>query len=586
MKIMDNITYPANKLAVIDSLVLFSGLSSYEKKIIASRSELVEFKKGELIYSEGGPPDYFYCVVNGRVEIFHPSGRTRKRQETSIERVRRGDYFGSISSLTGQPHTVSARALNDSFVLRINSKNFDYILQKAPRLAVILSRSLSRRLSRKTHKEIFESTIVAVYSINSQMDSVKYVNELANSIKKESGKKVAVLKSASILKKNDVSPKLSSLTEGFHYVLVEISALDNIGHEILKQADMCHILSASDRGSLGKASGLIKNLQSSFTKTVKWAVSVIVNEDQFYKKTTFEDKTQILKKDIFASLPKSKPGYQNAIRRIAREISAVMVGLCLGSGGAMGFAHIGVLKVLEKEKIPVDIISGTSMGALVAALWASGISAKDIEDIACGFKSKLKTLSLMDFTIPTKGLIKGRSVRKVLKSYLGNKTFFDLKLPLKIVACDIKKRKEFIIDKGRVLDAVMASIAIPGIFEPVEYCGAQLVDGGIVNPLPVSVLSKSGIKRIIAVNTLPSPEDIVRTGERRLNIYDVIVSSFQAMEYTMAVTSASQADICLNPIPKLADWYEFYKADLFIAKGRLETRQNLKKIKNLSKRSA
>ena len=250
----------------------------------------------------------------------------------------------------------------------------------------------------------------------------------------------------------------------------------------------------------------------------------------------------------------------------------------------MGLAHIGVLKVLEREKIPIDLVAGTSIGALIAALWAVGVNAAEIERFTKGFKSKLKTLSSIDPTLPVRGLIKGRGIRRALKHYLGNKTFFDVKLPLKIVACDIKRRREYVIDRGNLLDAVMASIAIPGVIEPVEYKGLQLVDGGIVNPIPVNVLTRAGIKRIIAVNALPSPEDIVRRERKKLNIYDIIVNSFQAMEFTIATNSCQQADVYLNPIPEIADWYEFYKAHTFIKAGEDQAKIALGKIKSLIKK--
>lgn len=262
-----------------------------------------------------------------------------------------------------------------------------------------------------------------------------------------------------------------------------------------------------------------------------------------------------------------------------------MLGLALGSGGAMGFGHIGVLSVLESERIPVDMLAGTSIGAIIAAFSAIGMPAGEMEKIALGFKSRLKTLSLIDPTIPARGLIKGRALRRLLKTYLGTKTFADVKPILKIVACDIKRRREFVIDKGRLLDAVMASVAIPGVFEPVIYGpGIQLVDGGIVNPLPVSVLVRWGAKKIIAVNTLPSPEHVVRSRRKTLNIYDVIVNSLQATEYVIAQHTCRRADILLNPIPKMADWYELYKARTFIAAGRKAANDALTRIRELVQR--
>jgi NTE family protein len=579
---MAEVNYLVNKYSLIDNLPLFSKLSYFQKKSISAKSQIYEIKKGDIVYREGDPPDFFYCIVSGRIEVYHAADKARKRQRQRIDRLRRGDYFGSISSLTGQPHTLSAKALNDSVVLRINTKDFNDILHKCPKLAIFLSHSLSRRLSQKRHKEIFVSTIIAVYG----QDASSYTAALADALRKESGKKALVIKSSSIPYKKDVASKLSLFTEDYHYVLVEIpEELNSVNLEILKQSDICHILCSSGRRSLSKTSLLVKRLDSTFSKYTERAIFIILKEDNLYPETSYENKVKVLTREVFATLSRNRTEYKKTIRRIARDISGVMVGLALGSGAAMGIAQIGIIKVLEKEKIPIDAISASSIGALIGALWASGLTAAELEQIAFKFKSKLKTVFLADPTLPVRGLIKGRAVRKFLESHLGNKTFYDLKMPLKIVACDIKNRKEIVIDSGSLVDAVMASIAIPGVFEPAEYDGIQLIDGGIVNPVPVSVLSKLGIKRIIAVNTLPSPEDAALLSERgrRFNIYDVIVNSFQEMEYALAMNSCQQADVYMHPIPKNVCWYEFFKAQAFVKTGQEHARRMLPEIKKLAR---
>lgn len=580
------VSYLPTAVSVIESLPIFSPLSSIEKQYIAAKGQLVEFAKGESLYEEQNPPDYFHCVVNGRIELYHPATRKPKQQRLSIETLRRGDYFGLISSLTGQSHTVSARALNDSLVLRITRRHFNALLHTVPRLAVYVSHALSRRLSQRPHKTVFQSTIIATYGTDDDQDASLYAERLAGSLKQESLKKVLIIPSTSIPRVRDVSSTLSSFTGSFHYIIVIVSpVLTDVNFEILRQSDTCHIISPSDRGSLRKVAALVRRLEHSFGQNARQTVSVIVKEDCFYPMTSYADKCGFLQRDIFASLPVHKEGYDKVTRRIAREVSGAMVGLVLGSGAAMGLAHIGVLKVLEKEKIPIDIVAATSMGALIAALWAAGFSANKIEEIASGLRSKLRVLFLIDPTLPVRGLMKGRAVRKILLAYLGRKTFYDTRLPLRIVACNIEKRTEFIIDRGNLVDAVMASISIPGIFEPVEFRGkVQLVDGGVVNPVPVSVLSKMGIRKIIAVNTLPSPADIVRIPPKRLTIYDVIANSFQAMEYTIALNSCQQADVNIHPIPELADWYEFYKAQSFIKAGQEHTRRLLPRIRALVRR--
>lgn len=579
---MAEINYLVNKSSIIDNLPLFSKLSFFQKNFVVSKSEIYELKKGEVVYKEGDPPDYFYCIVSGRIEMYYAGDKSLKRPKQRIERLRRGDYFGSISALTGQPHSVSAMALNDSLVLKINTKDFNAILHKIPRLAVFLSHSLSRRLSQKRFKEIFASNIIAVYG----PDGSFYSATLADSLRRESGKKVTVVASSTISKKKNVSSELSAFTEEYHYVIVDVSGeLNNLNLEILKQSDVCHILSLSDHNSLRKTSMLIKSLKNLFGEFTEQSIFVILKEDNRYEMTDYPSKLKIILKEVFATLPQDLVKYKKALRCIARGISGVMTGIALGSGAAMGIAHIGVIKVLEKEKIPIDIISASSIGAIIGSLWALGFNAEELEDVSNIFKSKFRTLLLADPTLPIKGLIKGNAVRRFLKTYLGEKTFKDLKIPLKVVTCDIKTRREIIIDKGKLVDAVMASISIPGIFEPVELDGAQLIDGGIINPVPVNVLSKLGIKRIIAVNTLPSPEDAAFIGRKRkrFTIYDVIVNSFQELEYSLAVNACQQADVYLNPIPKNVSWFEFYKAQIFINTGCEHTRRMLPEIKKLIK---
>src|SRR3989338_6228365 len=162
-----------------------------------------------------------------------------------------------------------------------------------------------------------------------------------------------------------------------------------------------------------------------------------------------------------------------------------MIGLALGSGAAFGMAHIGVLNVLEREKIPIGVVSGASIGALIAAMWGIGLNAKEIQRISEKLKIKLNIIRLLDFTFPISGILAGRRLRRFLKAILGENTFEDLKIPVKIIVCDLSNRETIAVDKGRLLDAVYKSIAVPGIFQPIMENGRMLVDGGILDPVPV-----------------------------------------------------------------------------------------------------
>ncbi len=180
------------------------------------------------------------------------------------------------------------------------------------------------------------------------------------------------------------------------------------------------------------------------------------------------------------------------------------VGLVLGGGAARGLAHIGVLDRLHRARIPVDMIAGTSAGAVIGALYAAGIKPAQIREIV---QDKLKWQhfgSLVDVALPKSGLIGGRKLTKTLSQMFGGELEFkDLEIPFACVAVDIDSGEEVVMRDGPVQEAVRASISIPGIFVPARRQGRYLVDGGILNHLPVDVARSMGADFVIAVNVFP-----------------------------------------------------------------------------------
>lgn len=176
------------------------------------------------------------------------------------------------------------------------------------------------------------------------------------------------------------------------------------------------------------------------------------------------------------------------------------IGLVLGSGSARGLAHVGVILALEAYNIPIDIIAGTSIGSVIGSLYASGATIKQLEEMALSIKMS-KTLFMLDSTFPHSGLISGDRIEKMLNQFaLKDKTFDDLSISFAAVATDVESGAKVILNQGKVIDAVRASIAIPGIFTPVKYGDYYLVDGGVVDPVPVDVVQMMGADIIIAVS--------------------------------------------------------------------------------------
>lgn len=182
------------------------------------------------------------------------------------------------------------------------------------------------------------------------------------------------------------------------------------------------------------------------------------------------------------------------------------VGLALSGGGARGLAHIGVLKILEREGVPIDYLAGTSMGGVIAAGYAAGLESEFMEQEALRMASLRRLLALADLSLPRRGLLEGQKVREYFTKHLGDRTFDDLRLPLALVAVDLNTGREVYLTQGRVVDAVRATTAIPGVFKPVEQDGQLLVDGGLLDNLPADAARGMGADVVIAVDVVTDSE--------------------------------------------------------------------------------
>ncbi len=186
------------------------------------------------------------------------------------------------------------------------------------------------------------------------------------------------------------------------------------------------------------------------------------------------------------------------------------LGLALGSGGARGLAHLGVIKVLREEGLTPHVVAGTSMGALVGAAIAAG-KEHEIEAFALELDLKGFVMQFLDLTFPRSGLVDGGKITRFLRGKIGDLRMEDLDIPFAAVATEIRSGREVVIRSGPVLDAVRASISIPGMFTPVERDGDMLVDGGLVDPVPVGLVRELGADVVVAVDL---NHGRIRTGDR------------------------------------------------------------------------
>lgn len=179
------------------------------------------------------------------------------------------------------------------------------------------------------------------------------------------------------------------------------------------------------------------------------------------------------------------------------------VGLVLSGGAGRGNAHIGVLKVLEREQIPIDSLVGVSMGGVIGAGYAAGMSPQEMEAEAIRMSHWPRLLELVDRKLPQKGLVTGQRIHDYMVKQIGAATTFDdLRVPLSLVTVDLNSGQEVVLRQGQVADAVRATVAIPGLIAPMEMNGCRLVDGGLLNNVPVDIAREMGSDIVIAVDVM------------------------------------------------------------------------------------
>lgn len=214
------------------------------------------------------------------------------------------------------------------------------------------------------------------------------------------------------------------------------------------------------------------------------------------------------------------------------------IGLALGGGVVLGVAHIGVLKALEEKKIKIEYISGTSIGSLIGALYAFGKNVEEIEKIALGIKWKeLYTMTLSKFA-----LLSNDKIGALLLDNIGDVDFKDAKIPFSVVTTDISDGTKVVLDKGDVNAGVMASTAVPGVFKPIEIKDKLLVDGGIVENVPISAVKELGAEYIIGVDLNTN-----YSSKRPKNIVEVLLNSFNYIMISSTKLQIKHADISINP---------------------------------------
>ena len=655
-----------DKRQVLERVPVLASLGEELMKSLAERAEFVAVKKGDLVVRENDPGDALYVVVSGRLQAYT---HLRSGRERVFATYCDSDCFGEMPLLSGETHWANVRALNDSILLKIPREDFESVINRDPRVAVSFSQRLGHRIKqlREEKHRAKRSTIVSLYSALPDSGKSTFASNLVASLAHETREPVLLLdfsgrrRGVPLLNcerldfRGDlgfqdiivhsplgydrlnlnligdereialIAPVFGHLVKQYDYVICDLpneASASVFG--CLMQSDDVFVVARYDDEHLYRTRLLLQDLQShapAREPKIRIILTAVGKQRAPYMEEAERKVGQpisyllrrIPEDDVVEGvdglpyvLRRPMEPYSLVVRRIAREMGNVLVGLALGSGAARGLAHIGVLRVLDREGIGIDVVAGSSMGSLIAAAWAVGQSADDLEKIATQIRSKRAFWKLLDPMFPGTGILRGIKIYNFLNSIVNGLTFADTLIPLKIIATDLNTLEEVVYEEGKLIDAIRASISIPGLFHPVANNGRTLIDGGITDPVPVQVLARAGVSKIIAVNTIPNADEmkqrdrqrselsgvsrkerkgilrelgpIVKTPSSIINIY---MRAMHAMQSRMAEESCANADVVIRPTNAECLWYDFYHPERHIRCGEEAAQAALPQIKEL-----
>jgi NTE family protein len=515
--------------AVGDRIPLFAGLDPAALEEIVALMQERRFAAREVICRAGDAGESLFVIVDGLAEV--------RVADAAVAKARRGDVVGEMSIASGEPRSATVVAIVPTTVLELSRNAFASVVANHPDVLANLSRILSGRLT-----------------------------EARVSATRPRGEAVALA----------VGPAAAASVQE----IVEATAA----------ASPRPVLSIDARGSLTSALAALDDALAEHG-------TVLVIADAGDEDLPF----LVDQVDRALAVVDGEPVRDERVERVSfagrdlawlgRHLSRTKIGLALGAGGAKGYAHVGALQVLEEAGYTVDAVAGSSIGAIVGAWIALGMSSAEVEAVM----RDAFTPDVVDeiFTLSLSGTSTGLdTMTRLLRETTQDKTFEELVLPLVVMAVDLVAREPAPITAGPLWQALLAATALAGIFPPYERDGGRLVDGLALVPVPTESVAEAGADITVAVNiisrdTLPAwagevpPEEEPRRPRSRM--LDTLLEVMDLAQLAASERHAAQADVVVTPRFGPSTWRDFHLADLFLEAGREAAAAELPRLQSLAR---
>jgi NTE family protein len=564
----------------LSRMPLFEGLDAAALLEIAARMQPRRFRPRAFVCRQGEPGSSLLVIQDGLAQVMldQPEGAA------IVARLRRGDVIGEMSLLTGEPRSASVQASVPTDVLELSQDAFAALLARHPTLLANLSRILSRRLARAN---------VQPFQSRRRGEAVALVVDPGG----------ASLAADAIEATRAASPGtvgVVDLTGSLPHGTLPLPQPTVAG--VLGQLDSCLAAHTTVIAVLPPEQENLPLLFEHVDRIVIFGAETEIQRPAAILGPNDAAAEVVLLSPHPRQAPRSVGGLRvvraldpdgpaQEIAWLGRYLSRTRLGLALGAGGAKGYAHVGALHVLQEAGYTVDFVAGSSIGALVGAWLALGMDAAEIE------AAMRRTFTPETVPVLFRGTMSGQSaggdlMTRLWRETTNDRSFADLAIPLTAMTVDLNAGLPAPITEGPLWQALLASMAIPGLFPPFERGEQRLVDGVALVPVPTTSVMEAGADIVISVNIMNrekrtggpgEPEPERPPTERHLRLVDALMDVMELTWRDSSIRQAALADVVITPRFGPGTWRSFHLADQYLAAGREATKAQLASLAALAK---
>lgn len=470
---------------------IFSGLGDETIHSLLNTCKIVNLKEGEILFNQDDPSDALYLTIRGQL-LTHLIGQNGTRKSMGL--IKAGETFGELGVLADSPRSLTVQAIEDSELLYIPALVFKELFSTHASVCVataypMITRSI-KTLKLAGRKAALKHLVVFPADSNLPLDKI-YENFAATA--------KTPTKELLVLKESDWENKIGGMEE----LISSVEEL-SIATESGGGSSILYLLSSHNspfaKTIFPRATIIYPLANNNVSAELYQQVMADVNEYKYTRTPRkelilFDDNNHVSKSFDLRSFPiyhKIKLQDKDTYKRILRFMLGKAVSMVLSGGGARGWIHLGTIKAIKEFGLPIDTIGGTSIGSVIGAMYAMGLSPDEIAEKATSFSNSLRRyVSLKNFTFPVVGMFSGKDITRALQDLCGNLSIEDLPMYFFCTSCNISTSCVSIHSSGNLFEKVRASVSVPALMPPMIMDGDPHVDGSVLNDLPVNTMKNA-----------------------------------------------------------------------------------------------